>query len=301
VLQNPAYQLALIEVPDLWSTLPRPAWAELAKTATCPVVFAEWVMRQREPGEMVLRAITKNAALPLPLRREALRQKTFDSFWSSHAMWEVPPAPEWEEVLTPGEWSLVLCLWDPAPEVWPVLTAADFETLVGLGEWGLGLAICHPDCPGPMVERVAELEEYSPYTSRGLRHPNLPAALLVSALASDDPETVSRARANPSIPAALLESLAQDPENGWKVASNASLPVAWMQRFARDLNKHARSNVALNRSLPPALVALLSDDPEPQVRKGIAVNSATPPAVRAKLAADPDRQVRSAAELRTRR
>ena len=69
VLQNPAFYLVLLEVPDFWAKLETSTLIELAKSPRCPTQFIEWAMHGRRMEWSVRGELAMNPALPIEKRR----------------------------------------------------------------------------------------------------------------------------------------------------------------------------------------------------------------------------------------
>jgi hypothetical protein len=99
---------------------------------------------------------------------------------------------------------------------------------------------------------------------------------------------------NPSTPSGVLEVLSTDPERGVRrcVASNPSTPSSVLEVLSTDLEPSVRRCVASNPSAPGHVLALLARDTDENVRFDIAQNQLTPACVLTLLAVDPATRVR---------
>jgi hypothetical protein len=99
---------------------------------------------------------------------------------------------------------------------------------------------------------------------------------------------------NPSTPIDVLAILSADPDPNVRrgVASNPLAPGRLLELLARDTDEYVRLDIARNPLTPAAALTQLAVDPDTRVRSGVARNRSIPISIIEILAADPDPDVR---------
>ena len=147
--------------------------------------------------------------------------------------------------------------------------------------------------PGPILEMLAR-DSYGEVKACVGGNPSAPAGLL--ATLADDPIARSYVAENPSAPFAVLEALARDGDP-WirrSVAGNPSAPAELLKALAGDTYSEVRSCVATNLSASARLLKALARDAEREVKASVAGNPSAPTKVLAALARDGDPWIRRA-------
>jgi len=127
-------------------------------------------------------------------------------------------------------------------------------------------------------------------------NPSMPAALLEELAQNADSDVRQAVARNRSTPVTLLENMAKDRFSGVRVAvaGNPNTPVALIAALAKDKERFVRCSVAENPNTPVALLDALAKGKNEFVRRSVAENANTPVALLEALAKDTEDYVRSA-------
>jgi hypothetical protein len=192
-LQNPALQLLVLEDPGFWRRLDSDHFTnvhyQVALSPHCPAAFVAWLLAQTTPDlKAAATGLAWNPTLPLGHRRAGLACHRFEA-----------PAPlrPLSELLTADELGL-LARAERAPDA---LAPEEVLRLTVLGGWGRWLAVRQARCPGELLAQAWREAGHDPEPKLVIvKHPNLPEALLVEALASNDARLRQAAEQHPRAP-----------------------------------------------------------------------------------------------------
>jgi hypothetical protein len=276
VLDNPAWPLLTLEHATFWAELTSYGEFLLLSSPQCPPAFARWVLHASRRLYSNATYILTNPVLPTALRREAffLRPAHHDTLNGEAQRRALP------EVLTEDELELLLRGGLDGPR--EALTPEEFDQLAATGATGLQLALGHPRCPSPLLERLFDTGEPQAM-EQAVRHPNLAPERLSRFLTSPHAGTRWYATMNPSLPLAQLEALYADPWRHEPLAENPSIPAAWMEAFARSPKQSLRQAVATNPALVPEAQQLLVADSWRALRDRLRENPALTAEVRRRI------------------
>jgi hypothetical protein len=286
VLQNPALPLLLVEEPDFWARLHRTAAVMLSTHDGCPVDFARWLLRRPDHDGFYAR-LYANAALPMPVRREAfLGQRV------GLAKEDLDPAffrEAFRDVVAPAEQALLeraglypastehgtLLPQDPAMGSDAVLQLFD------LGALGMALAARHPAVTDAALQRL--LAQGVVNLHQVARHPSLAPERLAAFLASPQLELQKAAALNPSLTAEQFRAAFEDPALLPCVAWNPGLPAELRDALLHSPRAHERAYLAANPRLPVDVQLQLERDPERKVRVALRHNPRLDPELHRRL------------------
>jgi hypothetical protein len=265
VLENPAFPLLLIEVPELWARLSPAAREHVARSPRCPDALVSWALLQPH-GALDLRHLWSNRALTLAQRRAAFLHDSF-------VEWRWPRARNHVSDFLAADELALLDRLDAAPAA-----AVDFALLRGLGGLGHLLCLRRADCPAPLLEHIVSAGALRD-SLRALRHPNLDGALLARALKSRRADARAAALQNPSVPQSVLDDAAAHPDWRAAAAQSPALSTVWRERFLRDPDRAVRCALAGNLTLTLREQNVLATDPDVKVRDALHANRARSPDV----------------------
>jgi hypothetical protein len=272
VLANPAFDLLLLELPDLWGRLSEAALRAVAAEPGCPLALVDWGLKVGLPS--VVRAqLVLNPALPLEKREQLFCQAAFlgsaspglarEAGLSERLIQLLVRTRAFEERWQGGD-----------PLVRPDLPAAlgpgELAELGGFGELGRLLALEQPGCPQAVVVECARSAPLA-LRAAAASHARLPREAM-GPLARDGAEAVRQGVArNPGASSEVLRLLAEDESLlvVCTVATHPALPSALAEALAGHESPLVRRSLGSNVSLSPRLAERLRADPDPDVRRSL--------------------------------
>lgn len=314
LLDNPAFDIYLLERPDLLEGIGASALRSLVKRNSCPVGFLEYAAGFDDKATQL--SVLTNAATPCNAVERLLQ--------SAH-----PPVKE------AAQWHL--CLQGKLPKNWRgILTASIAKSLSveqpnealnalayvvastlslqgytwaekrdegdilhfrtpGVGIWSVAM---NSSAPAALLEQLAgDLDEG---VRQGVaQNPSTPTSVLEHLAKDKNSDVRSCVAHNPTTPRSVLEHLARDKNSAVRslVAQNPTTPTSVrasiLEHLAKDRKSEVRSWVARNPFTPLSLLEHLAEDSSEFVRRDVADNLSTPAAVLESLAEDPEDYVRS--------
>lgn len=291
LLDNPAFDIYLLERPDLLEGIGASALRSLVKRDSCPVGFLEYAAGFDDKATQL--SVLTNPATPL-MAVERLLQSAHPSVKEA-AQWHVnlqpKPTKDWKGSFAA---SVERSMAEQQPnEGLNELAYVIATTLVEQGRYWPEDAnegdILKFRTPGFEVVILANNRSTPPSV---LEH------LLVEQdmrermeISEYDFETIFH---NPSIPASVLQFGAEDKNKSvrYYCAGNSRTSDELLGKLAVDKHELVRIGVAQNSSTPARYLARLADDPEDDVRVAVAANPSSPPSVLERLAKDGNDRVR---------
>jgi hypothetical protein len=313
-LANPALDLLLMVSPDLIEQAPQAFLIRLLKQADCPTSLLVWAAGH--PQAKVQLAVAMNAKAPeqaLEKLQASKHVSVLEVIRSRGGSCLVDdPEKAFEQAVRDRLGSLP---FDDLVEAWK---AGD----IGLAQWSaLPLAFrltkaCNDTLPAEAIaailrntswtlEAVQDALPNSAWSAAVACVSDVPLSVLeafarnamseVRRAVSENPSAdlpmlgmLVRIAQNPSLPASLLEALAEAPEDLIRagVAGNPSTPSRMLEGLANDLGYGVRHAVAENPSTPAHVLAALANDSGDGVRARVAGNPSTPVHVLEGLATD---------------
>lgn len=273
LLENPAFDLYLLESPDLLEKVGIGALRSFLRRKNCPRGLFEYAVGLGD--EIVQLSALQNAAAPQSVV-ESLAQSLHAAVRDAAALHvSISKATDLESARQHFD----TCLVSASKEAKPTPTHNALAYLLTLP-----LPNKHHSEPQSPEEHLiiesAALEQPIPqsYSIRWFVAQNLstPAEVLTR-LVSDPDDAVRRAAAqNPAMSPRVLDILAGSAELKSYAAANPSMPVATLEMLASDEDRGVRGAVARNASTPIPVLVGLATDPNPFVRKFVAQNASTP-------------------------
>jgi hypothetical protein len=212
VLQNPAFELMLLDDPDLWGQLP--GLRLLAASPCCPDALAHWFLRQSTVAggehEALREPLAANLAFPVALRQRvrfqapaALRlEVTAEALESSVGT-----------VCADTLVALGMELQDLPSQVDASLHPSAVHALCELGPLAHLRAAAHPSCPDDWLERFIGSDLDALALAQGLAGRSPMSEATATFLAKQtSPRVVELLVKNEGLPDPLLLKLAQRPE-----------------------------------------------------------------------------------------
>jgi hypothetical protein len=275
LLENPIFDILLLENPNLLNELPVGTRRSLLKREKCPVSFLEWLAKDEDEGVQLAlamnpntpRHVLKNLAKGSSKRVASAARKHVnfpasgrsngrDSGDELSKALTLERLPESEEAVAARMLTWLPCVGD----------TNDRQVPRNLGTWARAQMEALPLASSPYSDAAA------------LRD-----------LAGSHRDDIRRAVAkNSSAPADVIARLAADPTTEVRLAvakrSDASEKV--LRDLAIDADAEVRAAVAANRMVPNDVLAKLARDKREGVRWQVARNRATPVEVLGRLAQD---------------
>lgn len=281
LLENPVFDILLLENPDLLNQLPVGTRRSLVKREKCPVIILEWLAN--DDDEAIHLALAMNPNTPWHVLQELAKSnsKKVANAAQSHVRFN-------EIGRSKGH----------VPEV-DLSRALALEGLTGPEETAaarmLPWLICvgdreHPGALQALRNWARDQMEALPLAS----NPHSAAATLASLAGSERVEIRIKVAKNRSAPVAVLERLATDPEEEVRicVAARRDTPPRVLGGLSVDTLDKVRATVAKNPAAPEEILANLAVDKKNTVRTQVAGNIATPPKLLQRLAQDNSPEVR---------
>jgi hypothetical protein len=266
LLDNPVFDILLIENPNLLSEFPKSSLNSLLKREVAPVSFLRWAATNGD--ENTLQSLLINPNVPV----DAVQGLT------QHRHWDVAMAAKLH-----------------------INSGVEMDS--GWEEEGLKR---RENQQGKVDDRLADLFGFVRTESKDLvllseslrlnvaSNPNSPAETLTQLATDKHVYVMSVAAKNPNCPVEVLTQLATDKIASVRlnVASNPNCPVELLTQLATDKNWNVRHDVAKNSHCPVDVLTQLATDESLSVRRNVAGNPNCPVEVLSQLAVDKDRDVR---------
>ncbi|MBD2618943.1 hypothetical protein H6G37_12060 [Synechocystis sp. FACHB-898] len=294
LLDNPVFDILLIENPNLLSEFPKSSLNSLLKREVAPVSFLRWAATNGD--ENTLQSLLINPNVPAEVVQGLTEHGDWDVVIAAklHVNSGVEVEPSWEEQglkrrVPEKENERVT---DFFRYFWPEL-----KDLVCLNYWIRRRIASHPNCPVDVLAQLA-LDDDLDVRICVAKNPNCPVELrlkLLTQLALDDGCWVRICVAeNPNCPVDVLTQFALDNNSYVRrdVASNLNCPVEVLTQLALDDDYRVRRDVASNPNCPVDVLTQLALDNNSDVRIGITLNLNCPVDVLTQLALDNNSDVR---------
>lgn len=288
LLDNPVFDILLIENPNLLSEFPKSSLNSLLKREVAPVSFLRWAATNGD--ENTLQSLLINPNVPAEVVQGLTEHGDWDVVIAAklHVNSGVEVEPSWEEQglkrrVPEKENERVT---DFFRYFWPEL-----KDLVCLNYWIRRRIASHPNCPVDVLAQLA-LDDDLDVRICVAKNPNCPVELrlkLLTQLALDDGCWVRICVAeNPNCPVDVLTQFALDNNSYVRrdVASNLNCPVEVLTQLALDDDYRVRRDVASNPNCPVDVLTQLALDNNSDVRIDVTLNPNCPVEVLTQLALD---------------
>lgn len=303
LLDNPAFDVLLLENPDLLNELPAGTRRSLLKREKCPVSFLAWLAQDDDEGVQLALAMNANTPQHIVDKLASSRFKAVRMAARHHVNLtggRPPPALGIQRQLRTelnnvqsADTALRRSLLP-----WVIARGQPKDDLSkNLSDWLFKLLVFVPllDRQGVPPSLLREwAEDWVVQVRQGVAGHSSTSADVLHFLTGDSAETVRAAVAwNRRTAPEDLQSLAED---GFAeiVAANISAPPAVLARLAVHDSDWVRMEVAANVSSPAEALQTLATDNRKLVRVFVAENPSCPGAVLSSLAASRETEIREA-------
>lgn len=280
LLENPAFDLHLLEHPDLLEKVGIGALRSFLRRKNCPRGLFEYAVGLGD--EIVQLSVLQNAKAPQSVV-ERLAQSLHAAVRDAAAL-HVSMSKTTDLESARKHFDACLVSARKGAKSTPTHNALAYLLTLPLPNRN------QTELRSPeehLIIETAALEPRLPrfYSIRWFvaQNPSTPAEVLAT-LVTDPDDTVRRAAAqNPAMSPTVLDNLTGNSELKWYAATNPSIPVATLARLALSEDGGLRHAVAKNVSTPISVLVKLAEDPSPYISKSVAQNASTPITILLKL------------------
>ena len=280
LLDNPIFDLLLLENPNLLADMPKSSLKSLLKRDFVPASFLAWAGKQ-EDEDLFLAVATNPETSRAVLEKltnhpnEAVQQAA-----KLHVNWAGEMTEGWEEIaqeeIDKGKLKVVKKYQPYDLFLYQRGLISEEKLNVPADKSGREKMASNPNTPVPLLEKLA-LDKNKDVRCELASNPNTPVPLLEKLALDKNKDVRCHVASNPKVPISLLEKLALDKNKDVRchVAFNPKVPISLLEKLALDKNKDVRCHVAFKPEVPIPLLEKLALDKNNWVRLNVALNPKT--------------------------
>ena len=304
LLENPVFELLLLEHPGLFEELPTSTLNSLLKRDQVPAVLIRWAWKHR--GESTLHSLLMNPNTPVDVVDE-LCKSSDEEIRIAAQLHCSRKLPKWaSSIKGPSDLEKQQRVHDQlvfgSTRKWDDITQALFdlvcdelqERLIPIAPVDFRKAMARDDeTPAEMLAQLAK-DEDKDVRRKVAGNSQTPAEVLTQLAKDEDKDVRRKVAGNSQTPAEVLTLLAKDQDGGVRVgvAMNSNTPTEELTELAKDEDRYVRQWVAENSQTPAEVLTQLAKEEDGCFRGKVARNSQTPAEGLTQLAKDEDVYVR---------